>query len=120
MITTAQMYWLTRLDCFCGLAFVVAIVSVLLPIFVSLAVTHDEASAASAFFRTLKWTALPLVISLCVLMFVPTTKEMAAILIVPRIANSEKVQQAGNKLYELAVEWMDELKPGKKKEGSEK
>ena len=117
MITTAQMYWLTRLDCFCGLAFTVAIVSVLLPIFVSIAVIYDE---ASAFFRTLKWTALPLVISLCVLMFVPTTKEMAAILIVPRIANSEKVQQAGNKLYELAVEWMDELKPSKKKEGAEK
>ena len=54
-------------------------------------------------------TCLLLCISLIV--FVPTTKEMAAILIVPKIANSEKVQQAGNRLYELAVEWMGELRP---------
>jgi hypothetical protein len=30
---------------------------------------------------------------------------------VPKIVNSEKLQTAGNKLYELAVEWMDELRP---------
>ena len=45
--------------------------------------------------------------------FTPTTKQMAAVLVVPRIANSEKVQTAGNKLYDLAVEWMDELRPHK-------
>ena len=44
---------------------------------------------------------------------IPTTREMAVILVVPRIANSEKVQQAGNKLYDLAIEWMAELKPNK-------
>ena len=38
---------------------------------------------------------------------------MAAIIIVPRIVNSEKVQTVGNRLYDLAVEWMDELKPRK-------
>jgi hypothetical protein len=36
---------------------------------------------------------------------------MAAIIIVPKIANSEKVQTAGNKLYELALEWMEALRP---------
>lgn len=45
--------------------------------------------------------------------FTPTTKQMAAVVVVPKIANSEKVQMAGNKLYELAVEWMDELRPRK-------
>ena len=44
----------------------------------------------------------------------PTTKQMAAVLVVPKIANSEKVQVAGNKLYDLAVEWMDELRPRKR------
>ena len=43
--------------------------------------------------------------------FIPTTREAAAIVMVPAIANSEKVQTVGNKLYELAVEWMDELRP---------
>ena len=52
--------------------------------------------------------------------FVPSTKQMAAIIVVPKIANSEKVQTVGNKLYDLAVEWMDELKPAIAKEGGAK
>lgn len=39
---------------------------------------------------------------------------------VPKIANNEKVQAAGNKLYDLAVEWMDELRPRKKAGDEEK
>jgi SNF family Na+-dependent transporter len=54
--------------------------------------------------------------SVCV--FIPSTKQMAAIMIVPRIANSEKVQTIGNKVYDLAVEWMEELKPTKGSEVS--
>jgi hypothetical protein len=52
--------------------------------------------------------------SILVLAFTPSTKQMAAIMIVPKIANNEKVQTIGNKVYDLAVEWMDELKPAKK------
>ena len=52
--------------------------------------------------------------------FTPTTKQMAAVVVVPKIANSEKVQTVGNKLYDLAVEWMDELKPARSKEENEK
>jgi hypothetical protein len=44
---------------------------------------------------------------------IPSSKQMAAIMIVPKIANSEKVQTIGNKMYDLAVEWMEELKPNK-------
>ena len=50
---------------------------------------------------------------------IPSTKQMAAIMIVPRIANSEKVQTIGNKVYDLAVEWMEELKPNKGSEVKE-
>jgi hypothetical protein len=52
--------------------------------------------------------------SFLLLVFIPSTKQMAAIMIVPKIANSEKVQTIGNKVYDLAVEWMEELKPNKK------
>jgi hypothetical protein len=45
---------------------------------------------------------------------IPSTKQMAAIMIVPKIANSEKVQTIGNKVYDLAVEWMEELRPTKR------
>lgn len=45
--------------------------------------------------------------------FIPSTKEMAAIIVLPKIVNNEKVQDAGNKLFDLAVEWLEDLKPGK-------
>ncbi len=50
------------------------------------------------------------------LTFIPSTKQMAAIMIVPKIVNNEKVQTIGNKVYDLAVEWMEELKPNKESE----
>lgn len=53
-------------------------------------------------------------ISLVIVIFTPSTKQMAAILIIPQIANSEKVEKIGNGLYDLAIEWMNELKPSKK------
>ena len=53
---------------------------------------------------------------LCTCVFLPSTKQMAAIMIVPKIVNNEKVQTIGNKIYDLAVEWMDELAPKKKSE----
>ena len=111
MITPAQMYWLTRLGYFRNTAWVIAFLAILIPLLGGM--SARTLKEADVFFRLFKLTTLPLVMSLLMLIFLPTTKEMAAILIVPRIANSEKVQQVGNKLYDLAVEWMDELKPNK-------
>lgn len=132
MITTSQMYWLTRLDGIVTLLSLLAsffcVVSVIM--FVSgrcdcTAVKQwswdtDKSIAARHEFGRKQCKAglvmFPVGVLLYVLLvMVPTTKQMAAILVIPRIANSEKVQQAGNKLYDLAVEWMDELKPSKKK-----
>ena len=44
---------------------------------------------------------------------VPSTAQMAAIVVVPRIVNNEQVQTVGSRLYDLATEWLDELKPEK-------
>ena len=118
MITTTQMYWLTRLDAIVsfGVCLILVSISALIIGFTYIAITTGspyDSDFKSMFKCLVKW-ALPFALlgaSVCT--FVPTTKQMAAILIIPRIANSEKVQQAGNKLYDLAVEWMDELKPNK-------
>ncbi len=115
MITTMQMYWLVALD---SLVITTYILSIILAViaFTSVAVVLDGAaplrvpvilSAVMAFF-------------LMVATFTPSTKQMAAIIVVPKIANGEKVQTVGNKLYDLAVEWMDELKPARAKEGGAK
>ena len=58
-----------------------------------------------------------MLVSMSIITFLPSTKQMAAILIIPKIANSEKVQQTGNHLYDLAVEWMEELQINNIKKG---
>lgn len=125
MITTTQMYWLTRLD---GISCTIITCTVLLCIAYGFGLIFglfkyfdnlnygpddkDLKNAKSILRFIVNYSFIPIA-GMVLSCLVPTTREMAAILIVPRIANSEKVQQAGNKIYDLAVEWMDELKPNK-------
>lgn len=116
MITTAQMYWLVTMD---SIVHASAIIAVALGVmaFLTIPMVLDDDFP--------KWTpsaiALAAVAFALVAAFVPTTRQMAAIVMVPKIANNEKVQAAGNKLlYDLAVEWMDELRPRKKAGDEEK
>jgi hypothetical protein len=52
-------------------------------------------------------------ISLFAYPFVPTTKEMAAIKVIPAIVNSQDAQEIGQDFKVLAKEWLDELRPKK-------
>lgn len=107
-----QLYWITRLDGINNLILGVGIILVVLFLVAcsALGEAHkNETSRQVADCATL--LLIGMVITAITYTFTPTTKEMAAIMVVPRIANSEKVQEVGGKLYDLAVEWMDELKP---------
>ena len=42
---------------------------------------------------------------------VPTTKDAAAMIVIPRIANSQTVQELGATVVDLAKAWCEELKP---------
>ena len=42
--------------------------------------------------------------------FVPSTKDAAAILLVPKIVNNEKVAAIPSKVLDLANDWLDALK----------
>ena len=55
-------------------------------------------------------------LSFAVAIFVPSSKTAAAMYVVPAIVNNEKIQAVGNGIYDLAVEWMKELKPKYKAE----
>ena len=127
MITTTQMYWLTRLDYF-HTFFIVSYWACFA--FIGLALLGFIASLDSHSYtdmrmrKIIQYFVIPpiLIMGLLLLLgaaLIPTTKEAAAIVIVPRIVNHEKVQEAGNKLYGLAIEWMEELSP-RKKEGGDK
>ena len=106
MITTMQMYWLVVLDsivtasviCFSiGLLASVASIGIALD-------TNDH--------WWMPWFAVPFtLLSMLTATFVPSTKQAAAIVIVPKIVNNEKVQMVGNQLYDLAVDWLRELRP---------
>ena len=45
----------------------------------------------------------------------PTTKEMAAIIVIPKVANNEKIQELGDGIYQLANDWLKEISPKKAK-----
>lgn len=45
------------------------------------------------------------------LVFLPTTKEIAAVYVIPKIANNEKMQNIGSELIDLAQDWLKELHP---------
>lgn len=127
MITTMQMYWLTRLDgmcailCLTSVLFLAALITLLCKglalIFkskqYSWEIDEDVKRARKLGVRLLWWAKISgagFVVSALLNALTPNTRQMAAIIVVPKIANSEKVQEAGNKLYDLAVEWMEALK----------
>lgn len=115
MMTTTQMYWLVTMDSIVHASAIIAIALGFMAFLTIPMALEDDLP---------KWTppaiALVAVAFTLVAAFVPTTRQMAAIVMVPKIANNEKVQAAGNKLYDLAVEWMDELRPRKKAGDEEK
>ena len=112
MITTMQMYWLVILDNIIGATVATLVVSALAALIMGVAACLEEMPKWPA--KAAFWT---FVASLLVLAFTPSTKQIAAIVVVPKIVNNEKVHVAGDKLYDLAVEWMDSLRPRKPKEG---
>lgn len=114
-ITTIQMYWLVMLDNIRNCLLATLMICGFLGGLGMLAI--DEIIMMinrEKLILIVKKILVLLVSFILLLIFMPTTKQMAAMLVVPRIANSEKVHTIGNKVYDLAVEWMEELKPYRK------
>lgn len=128
IITPIQMYWLMRLTPITHMFSIIIALLVSATILLVIATITMPLDMFGEETPHIRMRFIKAVVATGILSFVfgfanmltPTTREMAAILIVPRIANSEKVQTVGNHLYDLAVEWMEELRPANKKNGSEK
>lgn len=131
MITQAQIYWITRLDAFCGVlvaAIVMCfIVGIIMGISAIIAANNIEWSndherkwwICSRNYRA-KLSLASFVVALIILAlgsFVPTTKEMAAIIVIPKVANNESLQDLGRGIVDLANIWLEELKPQNQKGG---
>ena len=109
MITMTQMYWLVTLDSIVHTSWALVVVSALASV-AAIGIACGEERFLWLPFVTIGMFFL----SIVTLTFVPTTKQAAAIVIVPKIVNNEKVQMVGNQLYDLAVDWMRELRPPKR------
>lgn len=118
-ITSASVYWITRLD---SLKDVVSILSIISAIGVFFGVLfgpmildccNGETMNPKVFWKWVKVLGCIGLGSALVYAISPTSKEAAAIYLIPKIANNEKVQAIPSKLLTLADEWMEELRPKK-------
>ena len=117
-LTPEMMYWLTRCDNICTAATILSVLfgigAVMLKLFFFV-----ETESVEFFHKILCVIAILLFfISAATCVFVPTTKEMAAIYVVPKIANSETVKDLGDGVVTLAREWIQELRPNKQNGGA--
>ncbi len=110
-----DMYWLLRLDgirtateSFSVLSGILATLGIILYIASCEAMNKDDAEAEIAH----KFLKRPMyIISTLFVFFIflvvalPTTKQMAAIIVVPKIVNNEQIQEIPENLLELCNEW---------------
>lgn len=117
MITPSSIYWLTRCDAIRDLTVGLFLIFILLGVvgLIGFIVSvSSEGDVANPFGRRFYKTVVALIIATMLgKAFLPTTKEMAAIIVIPRIANSESVQQLGEGIVTLAQDWLKELSPKK-------
>ena len=116
-ITPSTIYWISVLDSMLGVAVLIAILSWIAGVIMLVAyfVSHDEEEIACSLRRLLAATACAFVASTVTCIFTPSAKTCAAMYVVPAIANSEKLQGVTDGIYDLAIEWLKELKPAKSK-----
>lgn len=113
-VTSSTLYWITRCDGFVafGVIFFVLFAAAIIFLTNHIIFYESEMCAKFAWFAS----AIGLILSASIALFVPTTKEMAAIIVIPKIANSETVKELGDGVVALAQEWIEELKPNKEGE----
>jgi hypothetical protein len=122
MIDESMIYWMTRLD---AIKSVITLVAAVLggvcwmPILFGAISWVDAVPGSENKKLGLRVLTVGVSVALFVFVmlvgnaFIPTTREMAAIKIIPRIANSEDVQALGSEIPKLAREWLEELRPKK-------
>ena len=111
-----DMYWLLRLDgikeaikFLCGSLVATGIVSVLflgIAYFVGLLEDDEDfQKAVKRFVRQLITIFVLWIVVGLAYILIPSTKQMAAIIVVPKIVNNEQVQEIPENLIELCNEW---------------
>ena len=116
-ITPSTIYWISVLDDMLCVAVTLAILSGIAGVIMLVAyfVSYDDEEIACSLRRLLAATACAFVASIVTCIFTPSAKTCAAMYVVPAIANSETLQGVTDGIYDLALDWLKELKPAKSK-----
>ena len=124
MITPWTIYWITRAssisNTLTAVTAVLGIIGAFLMVGGAVADSLGEREDAKGLLRVGWKVAILFAISLVASILTPTTKELASMIVIPKVANSESVQQLGDGIVDLANQWLVELAPkkkGKKEEG---
>lgn len=114
MITESMMYWITRLDGI-QVAFVIGTVaSIIISIITHVAILADAYSKEETIeawhkHKKVRWASyISIIACALVLVFTPTTKEMAMIYAVPAITRSDVVREDLPELYDYGVKALKE------------
>lgn len=123
-ITPAMVYWIMRLDSIYGTVMFMLIISMLasLVFFIAIVVMivdggpdvdEEDKRLIEKTKKCFKSSFLFAIVSLVVCMFVPTTKEMCAIIAIPKVANSEivteQIPDAAKNLFSLANQYLESI-----------
>jgi hypothetical protein len=119
VITSWQIYWITRLDSISLLLAIATFLSVflfILSVFALEDIEDEKVGKEVGLFRKFLFFFSIAGAVLCSL--TPTTKEMAAIILIPKLTNAvtqnEELKKLPNNLLSLANDWIVELRPDKK------
>lgn len=116
-----MLYLMTRADDIKVAAIILCVLTTILFcfLFIGYIVTESEGrDYGSALMAKLAMLTAPFVaVFMAVAVLVPNTREVAAIIVIPRIANSESVEKIGTGIVDLATAWLEELKPQPTTEG---
>lgn len=125
MITAWDIYWITRLDglnvflCVCVICYLIAFVGGAIFTCAREIWSEDFWPQAKKIWR---WGAISFLVLVLISVFIPTTKEVVAIYMIPKITNNEQVQKlpdnAMKALNGKFEEWIADMTP-KKKSGGE-
>lgn len=109
MITEMEMYWLTRLDYICEFAKAGIFLSILgIFVLTVFSMLEDKEAVGKRYLRKLWIPSVFLLFFAFMRVFTPTTKEYAAIRVIPMVANNKDVQKLGSNIVDLANKWMED------------
>lgn len=118
-ITPATLYWITRLDginCLCVTVAIFSIIAFIIGFIMWIANLDCNDEYCEAGKKITKATGIIATLALTIGLFVPTSKEMAMIYVVPHLAESQVVKQDIPELYDLGVnalkDWLKQTKGG--------